>query len=127
MAVRRTTVTLPGADVSLDVEDASKHGSYTVYHVRVRRGGASWLVLRRFSDFQALNKALRKRMSVSGMRGVTLPPMPGKSLFKMSASVVTDRVAGFRSYLQVGARNGAASARPVAHSVGDVGCLAAFC
>ena len=99
-------MTLPGADVSVDVEDASKHASYTVYHVRVRRGAASWLVLRRFSDFQALHKALRKRMAVSGMRGVTLPPMPGKSLFKMSASVVTDRIAGFRTYLQVSGRQG---------------------
>ena len=96
---RRTTVASGGLEV--DIVDTTQ-ASFTVYHVFVKQAGFAWLVMRRYSDFKALHKALQKRVRSSGMASaVKLPSIPGKSMFKMSATVVADRVTGFRKYLQV--------------------------
>jgi len=73
----------------------------TLYAVEVTKRGQTWKVLRRYNEFKVLHSALQKRMSTSGMK-VSLPRLPKKSIFK-SATVISDRVIGFRAYLQVSA------------------------
>ncbi|XP_053326083.1 PX domain-containing protein kinase-like protein isoform X2 [Spea bombifrons] len=79
------------------IEASQSLQSHTEYIIRVQRGISmdnSWQIVRRYSDFDALNSSLQ-------ISGLTLPLPPKKLIGNMDREFVAERQKGLQNYLNV--------------------------
>ncbi|XP_033830183.1 PX domain-containing protein kinase-like protein isoform X1 [Periophthalmus magnuspinnatus] len=81
--------------LSATIEASQNLQSHTEYIIRVQRGVSSdncWQVIRRYSDFDALNSALM-------VSGISLPLPPKKLIGNMDREFIAERQRGLQAYL----------------------------
>ena len=78
-------------------EERKINGSNVVFYKIVinTRGGKSWTLEKRYSEFDELDKSLKETYA-------GIPSLPGKTLFKLSeAKAIEDRRKAINNYLKV--------------------------
>lgn len=85
------------SSIELEIVETEVNQDHTVYVIKVNCGMRSWLVKRRYKDFDYLDRKLRKFLPA-----VTMPSLPPKSYWRSSnnPSIVEQRKQQLQDYLR---------------------------
>jgi hypothetical protein len=95
----RYTAKIVDVENRTEMEDG-KGTVVTMYKVEISRGGDSWIIFRRFSQFVELDKKLKKHKLLASSDN-TMPPKKLKTFMndKQTKLLVAERIAALNRYL----------------------------